>query len=83
MLGMDERSSKSKDLIRADTIIIAHIPKTHDRIFLISLPRDAEVQIPVDGMQQRIEAQAKPRQDNFSAIAAWVGQRTQAPGLAT
>jgi len=46
MLGMDERSSSSKDLIRADTIIIAHIPKTHDRIFLISLPRDAEVQIP-------------------------------------
>ena len=32
----------------------------------------------LDGMQQRIEAQAAPRQDNFSAIAAWVGQRTQA-----
>jgi PPM family protein phosphatase len=36
----------------------------------------------LDGMQQRIEAQAEPRQDNFSAIAAWVGQRTKAPSLA-
>ncbi len=27
----------------------------------------------LDAMQRRIEAQAQPRQDNFSAIAAWVG----------
>ena len=26
----------------------------------------------LDAMQQRIEAQAEPRQDNFSAIAVWV-----------
>ena len=36
----------------------------------------------LDAMQQRIEAQAVPRQDNFSAIAAWVGQRTQPAQLA-
>jgi serine/threonine protein phosphatase PrpC len=31
----------------------------------------------LDAMQRCIEAQAQPRQDNFSAIAAWVGQRTE------
>jgi serine/threonine protein phosphatase PrpC len=37
----------------------------------------------LDAMQQRIEAQAQPRQDNFSAIAAWVVNRNvQAARLA-
>jgi len=45
LVGMDERTN-SKALIRADTIIIVHIPKTHDAIYMISLPRDAEVAIP-------------------------------------
>jgi PPM family protein phosphatase len=36
----------------------------------------------LDAMQRHIEAQAAPRQDNFSAIAAWVGQRTEADRLA-
>ena len=46
LLGMDERAGNDTELIRADTIIIAHIPATHDKVFLISLPRDAEVDIP-------------------------------------
>jgi LCP family protein required for cell wall assembly len=45
LLGMDERKN-STALIRADTIIIAHIPETHDQVYLISLPRDLEVAIP-------------------------------------
>ena len=45
LLGMDERDGSSA-LIRADTIIILHIPKTHDKAYLISLPRDADVHIP-------------------------------------
>jgi anionic cell wall polymer biosynthesis LytR-Cps2A-Psr (LCP) family protein len=45
LLGMDERTG-AEDLIRADTIIIVHIPKTHDRIYMVSLPRDSEVAIP-------------------------------------
>jgi PPM family protein phosphatase len=36
----------------------------------------------LDAMQRHIEAQAAPRQDNFSAIAAWVGQRTEESRLA-
>ena len=46
LLGMDERSGNKTEPIRADTMIIVHIPKTHDAIYMISLPRDAEVQIP-------------------------------------
>jgi LCP family protein required for cell wall assembly len=45
MLGMDQRPN-STDLIRADTIIVVHIPASHDSAYLVSLPRDAEVQIP-------------------------------------
>ncbi len=46
LLGMDERKNNSTEPIRADTIIIVHIPKTHDAVYMISLPRDAEVDIP-------------------------------------
>ncbi len=46
LLGMDERSGNSSDLIRSDTIIIVHIPATHDRVYMVSIPRDAEVEIP-------------------------------------
>jgi anionic cell wall polymer biosynthesis LytR-Cps2A-Psr (LCP) family protein len=47
LLGMDQRDgAEAEGAIRADSIIIVHIPATHDRAFLISLPRDAEVAIP-------------------------------------
>jgi LCP family protein required for cell wall assembly len=46
LLGMDERAGNSTEPIRTDTMIIAHIPATHDKVFLISLPRDAEAFIP-------------------------------------
>jgi LCP family protein required for cell wall assembly len=31
-----------------DSIIVAHIPATHDRVYLISIPRDTSVDIPAD-----------------------------------
>jgi anionic cell wall polymer biosynthesis LytR-Cps2A-Psr (LCP) family protein len=46
LLGMDQRSSNKTEPIRADTMILVHIPKSHDSIYMISFPRDAEVQIP-------------------------------------
>ena len=47
LLGMDERKGKEAEgAIRADTIIIVHIPSTHDKVYMISLPRDLEVAIP-------------------------------------
>lgn len=47
LLGMDERKgNEAEDAIRADTIIIVHIPSSHDKVYMISLPRDLEVAIP-------------------------------------
>jgi anionic cell wall polymer biosynthesis LytR-Cps2A-Psr (LCP) family protein len=47
LLGMDQRDGiEAEGAIRADSIMIAHIPATHDKMYLISLPRDAEVEIP-------------------------------------
>jgi polyisoprenyl-teichoic acid--peptidoglycan teichoic acid transferase len=34
---------------RTDSIIIAHIPQSHDRMYLISLPRDTKVNTPQGG----------------------------------
>jgi LCP family protein required for cell wall assembly len=47
LLGMDARPEDAgANGARADTIIIAHIPATHDKIYMVSLPRDLEVDIP-------------------------------------
>jgi anionic cell wall polymer biosynthesis LytR-Cps2A-Psr (LCP) family protein len=48
LVGIDKRAAGPDvgSLIRADTIVLVHVPSTHDRIFMISLPRDAEVEIP-------------------------------------
>ena len=46
LLGMDARPEDGgSNGARADTIIIAHIPAAHDRIYMVSLPRDLEVEI--------------------------------------
>ena len=45
LLGMDKRQSNN-DMIRTDSIIIAHIPASHDAVYLISLPRDSRVEVP-------------------------------------
>lgn len=47
LLGIDARvRNEGKDLIRADTIIILHIPASHDQAYLLSIPRDTEARIP-------------------------------------
>lgn len=47
LLGMDARPEDGgANGARADTIIIAHIPAAHDRVYMVSLPRDLEVEIP-------------------------------------
>jgi LCP family protein required for cell wall assembly len=45
LVGIDERPD-SADGVRADSIIVVHIPASHDRAYLISIPRDTYVQIP-------------------------------------
>jgi polyisoprenyl-teichoic acid--peptidoglycan teichoic acid transferase len=47
LVGIDARPTQnSTDLIRADSILILHIPATHDAAFLVSIPRDTWVKIP-------------------------------------
>jgi LCP family protein required for cell wall assembly len=46
LLGVDKRASWKAEDTRADTIIILHVPATHDQAYLLSIPRDTEVQAP-------------------------------------
>jgi polyisoprenyl-teichoic acid--peptidoglycan teichoic acid transferase len=47
LVGLDARpKQKAGDLTRSDSIIIMHIPASHDRAYLMSLPRDSYVRIP-------------------------------------
>ncbi|HEU0240962.1 MAG TPA: LCP family protein [Micromonosporaceae bacterium] len=45
LVGSDQRPTET-DGGHADTIIIVHIPASHDRAYLISIPRDTGVRIP-------------------------------------
>ncbi|HEX2356507.1 MAG TPA: LCP family protein [Micromonosporaceae bacterium] len=44
VLGLDRAGDT--DHARADTIIVAHVPASRDRVYLIAIPRDVGVQIP-------------------------------------
>ncbi|HWS37300.1 MAG TPA: LCP family protein [Actinoplanes sp.] len=46
LMGVDARARWAADSVHADTIIILHIPASHDQAYLISVPRDTEVVTP-------------------------------------
>ncbi|RSM60070.1 LytR family transcriptional regulator [Actinoplanes sp. ATCC 53533] len=46
LMGVDARKRWAVDDLRADTIIMLHIPASHDQAYLVSIPRDTEVQVP-------------------------------------
>jgi LCP family protein required for cell wall assembly len=46
LMGVDARARWAADAVHADTIIILHIPASHDQAYLISVPRDTEVEVP-------------------------------------
>jgi LCP family protein required for cell wall assembly len=46
LMGVDARKRWAVDDLRSDTIIVLHIPATHDQAFLVSIPRDTEMQVP-------------------------------------
>ena len=46
LLGLDQRQSWAPNSARADTILMLHVPATHDEAYLMSVPRDSKVQIP-------------------------------------
>ena len=47
LVGLDTRPDNTIGT-RADSIIIAHIPASHDQVYLTSIPRDTQVPIPAD-----------------------------------
>jgi LCP family protein required for cell wall assembly len=46
LIGSDYRVANPLNGERSDTIIIAHVPRSLDRVYLISIPRDLRVDIP-------------------------------------
>jgi LCP family protein required for cell wall assembly len=46
LLGSDARPDNPAEGNRADSILVAHVPASLDRVFLISIPRDLRVEIP-------------------------------------
>jgi len=42
LFGVDEQG----DGVRSDTIIVLHVPSTHDAAYLLSVPRDTYIQLP-------------------------------------
>jgi LCP family protein required for cell wall assembly len=46
LMGVDARARWAVDDLHADTLIILHIPASHDQAYLVSIPRDTEVQVP-------------------------------------
>ena len=60
LLGVDARERWAADDVRSDSIIVLHIPASHDQAYLISIPRDTEAQIP---RVQEERVQGRHRQD--------------------
>jgi polyisoprenyl-teichoic acid--peptidoglycan teichoic acid transferase len=49
LVGLDSRPGQNPtDLVRADTVMLLHVVASHDRGYLVSIPRDTYVQVPAD-----------------------------------
>ncbi|WP_203907467.1 LCP family protein [Rhizocola hellebori] len=46
LAGVDRRPDQTDDSVRTDSIILLHIPQSHDGAVLVSIPRDTRVKIP-------------------------------------
>ncbi|HEV7899689.1 MAG TPA: LCP family protein [Planosporangium sp.] len=92
LVGVDQRPD-STELIRSDSIIIAHINAAHDQAYLVSIPRDLAVQIPAyprtgyKGGREKINAafafgsQGKGGRDGGFELLALTIQKNVAPGI--
>jgi LCP family protein required for cell wall assembly len=46
LVGIDERLDDPANGARSDSIIVVHVPASHDHAYLVSIPRDSLVSIP-------------------------------------
>jgi polyisoprenyl-teichoic acid--peptidoglycan teichoic acid transferase len=89
LAGIDERPDNGEST-RADSIIVLHVPASHDRAYLVSIPRDTYASIPpfddpakkvhFAGSTEKINAAymygGGSRADGFDLLAATVHQLT-------
>jgi len=72
MLGSDSRdpdgSKGDNGAARTDTIILMHIPASHDKAYLVSIPRDMYVNVP-----KTADGQFGGRKAKINAAYAWGG----------
>jgi LCP family protein required for cell wall assembly len=69
LLGSDSRDPDGSDgPYRADTIMVMHIPSSHDQAYLISIPRDLWIYVPPNADGSRGGHDAK-----VNASTAWGG----------
>src|SRR5690606_10813993 len=74
LLGTDSRDpdapTTGPSKWRTDTIVLMHIPSSHDKAYLVSLPRDLWVYVPPSQDGQHGDTMAK-----LNAAYAWGGDR--------
>jgi LCP family protein required for cell wall assembly len=68
LLGSDSRDPDSQAGARTDTIMILHVPASHDKAYVISLPRDLWVHVPPSPDGSGGDTMAK-----LNAAYAWGG----------
>ncbi|MFG1607023.1 LCP family protein [Actinoplanes sp. NPDC049265] len=76
LMGVDARKRWAVDDLHADTIIILHIPATHDHAYLVSIPRDTDVQVPPFAKSRYPGGRAKATEAFFHGAqngAGWAG----------
>jgi len=77
LVGIDTRPGQNpNDLVRSDSIIMLNIPATHDRAYLISIPRDSYVDIPAYNNGTRTHRRGK---DRINAAFAFGGDGKTGP----
>jgi LCP family protein required for cell wall assembly len=76
LMGVDARQRWAVDDIRADTIIVLHIPASHDQAYLVSIPRDTQVQVPAFAKSKYPGGVAKANESFFHGAqngGGWAG----------
>jgi LCP family protein required for cell wall assembly len=68
LLGSDSRDPDTSAGSRTDTIMILHVPASHDKAYVISLPRDLWVHVPANPGGSNGDTMAK-----LNAAYAWGG----------
>lgn len=74
MVGIDVREGQKDDSVRADTIIMLHIPASHDQAVLISIPRDTQVKVPA---YPKTKQGAETTKINAAFQKGYVGEGTE------